>query len=327
MNTVVVVIPVYNVENYLTDCVNSVLNQTYKKIIVILVDDGSKDTSGKICDDYKNKDERIIVIHKVNGGLSSARNAGIQWTIDNKLGEWICFIDSDDWVHPQYVEALLFAAKKYNSPVSVCQYAEYQERTFEYDLYSNIDSELWSSEDAFTLRKNAPIAFAVNKLCKLECFSELRFPEGKYFEDLFTTYKIILPLKTVPVVDLPLYFYYRNLNGIVHSKWTDKHLDFYEAHYEYVEFIFNNKYTSSAFLEKALEQLVFVLYDGYKKVKTIRAVRIDGTPHYKIVQNYAKKTLKQYNKNLTRVEKIDLLRIIYPSVFERLISIKQYLRL
>ena len=258
--------------------------------------------------------------------MSSARNAGIQWAIDHNCGEWVCFIDSDDWVHPQYVEALLQAAKDNDSPVSICQYSECQERTFESDLFPDLSPELWPAEEAYTLRKGAPIAFAVNKFCKLSCFSDIRFPEGKYFEDLFTTYKIVLPLKTVPVVNHPLYFYYRNPNGIVHSKWTDRHLDFYEAHYEYVDYLYDHEYVSQAFFQKALEQLVFVLFDGFKKVKTLGATKTDGTPHYKVVQGYAKKALSKYAKVLTRNEKLDLLRIIHPSLFECLITLKKSLR-
>ncbi len=325
MDKVVVVIPIYNVESYVEDCINSVLNQTYKDIFVVLVDDGSTDTSGKICDEYKNKDSRVTVIHKANGGLSSARNVGIQWAFDNNFGEWICFVDSDDWVHPQYVEALLDAAKKYNSSVSVCQFDECQERVFGYNLYKNTDSELWTSEEAYTLRKGAPIAYAWNKLYKLECFSEIRFPEGKYWEDLFTTHKILMPLKTVPVVNLPLYFYFKNPKGIVHSKWVDKNLDYYEAHYEYVDYLRNHEFVSREFFEKALEQFVFVLFVGYKKVKELGAIRADGTPHYKIIQNYARKAFVNYNNELTKNEKIDLLQVLHPSFFDFLISLKKKL--
>ena len=323
MDTVIVVIPVYNVESYLADCINSVLKQTYKRIVVVLIDDGSTDASGRICDEYKSKDNRIIVLHKTNGGLSSARNAGIHWAFDNQCGEWICFVDSDDWVHPQYVEALLNAAKKNNSLVSVCQFVECKERVFEYDLYQNTDSELWTSEDAYTLQKGAPIAYAWNKFYRLECFSDIRFPEGKYWEDLFTTHRIIMPLKEVPVVNLPLYFYFKNPKGIVHSKWVDKNLDYYEAHYEYVGYLRDHEFVSRGFFEKALEQYVFVLFVGYKKVKELGAITADGVPHYKIIQGYARKVLVKHYKELTKNEKIDLLRVLHPSFFDFLISLKK----
>ena len=325
MDTVIVVIPVYNVESYVSDCIDSVINQTYKKIRIILVDDGSKDSSGEICDRYKALDERITVIHKKNGGLSSARNAGIQWAINNKCGEWICFIDSDDWIHPEYVEQLLNAAKKYNSPVSICYYSVSESRIFSYKPISS-EAELWKSEDAYTLKSGIPCAYAWNKFYKIDCFNEVRFPEGKYWEDLFTTHRIVLPLKSIPVIKEPLYFYYKNPHGIVYSKWADKNLDFYEANNEYIDYLKRTHCVSAEFYTKALEQYVFVLYVGFKKVKDLGAVRLDGKPHYKVIQEYARKALKEYFSDLSKDEKVDLIRIIYPSLFKFLFSLKRMIR-
>ena len=115
-----IIVPVYNTEKYLNRCVDSILNQTFTDFELILVDDGSPDNCGKICDEYKEKDRRVRVIHKPNGGLSDARNAGIEWALNNSDSEWISFIDSDDWVHPNYLDFLLRAAEQNNTSVSIC---------------------------------------------------------------------------------------------------------------------------------------------------------------------------------------------------------------
>ena len=107
MPTISVIVPVYKVEKYIHRCVDSILSQTFTDFELILVDDGSPDNCGKICDEYAEKDIRIHVIHQENGGLSAARNAGIDWVFANSDSEWITFIDSDDWVHPEYLERLL----------------------------------------------------------------------------------------------------------------------------------------------------------------------------------------------------------------------------
>ena len=112
MPQISVIVPIYKVEQYLERCVDSILNQTFTDFELVLVDDGSPDNCGAICDEYAKKNERIVVIHKENGGLSDARNAGIEWALNNSGSEWITFIDSDDWVHIDYLEYLYNSAKK-----------------------------------------------------------------------------------------------------------------------------------------------------------------------------------------------------------------------
>ena len=107
MPLISVIVPVYKVEEYLSRCVDSILSQTFEDFELILIDDGSPDNCGKICDEYTKKDNRVHVIHQENGGLSSARNAGIDWAFENSDSEWLTFIDSDDWVHIQYLDLLL----------------------------------------------------------------------------------------------------------------------------------------------------------------------------------------------------------------------------
>ena len=110
MPAISVIVPVYKVEKYIHRCVRSILGQTYADFELILVDDGSPDNCGVICDEYAAKDSRVVVIHQENGGLSAARNAGIDWVFANSDSQWLSFIDSDDWVHPEYLQRLLDAA-------------------------------------------------------------------------------------------------------------------------------------------------------------------------------------------------------------------------
>lgn len=127
MAKISIIVPVYKVENYIRRCVDSILAQTFTDFELILVDDGSPDNCGKICEEYAKKDERIVVIHKENGGLSDARNAGIDWSLKTSNSRWITFIDSDDWIHPNYLEFLYRAAKNTNCKISICGYNEIRE--------------------------------------------------------------------------------------------------------------------------------------------------------------------------------------------------------
>ena len=117
---ITIITATYNNANFIEATIKSVLAQTYKNIEIILVDDGSPDNCGKICDEYAQKDNRIQVIHKENGGLSSARNAGIDWVLSNSDSQWLTFIDSDDWIHPKYLELLLSGATSTNTDICVC---------------------------------------------------------------------------------------------------------------------------------------------------------------------------------------------------------------
>ena len=158
-----VVVPIYNVEKYLNRCVDSILNQTFTDFELILVDDGSPDNCGKICDEYAEKDNRVRVIHKPNGGLSDARNAGIEWALKNSDSEWITFIDSDDWVHPNYLEFLLQAAEKNNTSVSICGFVRTENKS-DFPKYS-FESKVYSNED-FWIEKNVNAVIACAKLYK-----------------------------------------------------------------------------------------------------------------------------------------------------------------
>ena len=199
-----IIVPVYNVEKYLHRCVDSILSQSFTDFKLILVDDGSPDDCGKICDDYAKKDNRISVIHKENGGLSSARNAGLDWVFANSKSEYVTFIDSDDWVDTDYLRALLDGIKNTASSVSACKFQEVSDDNCEKSFELNT---LIYSGERFCVEQWVYSNAAWAKLIPTSCFENLRFPEGKIHEDAFVMYKILLPCKQLTFIDAPLYCY------------------------------------------------------------------------------------------------------------------------
>ena len=183
-----VIIPVYKVEPYLRKCVDSVCNQTFRDLEIILVDDGSPDNCGKICDEYAAKDNRIVVIHKENGGISSARNAGI----DIAQGEFLGFVDSDDWIEPDMYEFLYNNLIQEDADISVCGGYEHRDDRIT-DLIDPSIRAVASGHDAVDLFLPMETAgnASWNKLFRRHMFSQIRFPEGKLWEDSFIMVRLI----------------------------------------------------------------------------------------------------------------------------------------
>ena len=226
MPTISVIVPVYKVEAYLYRCIDSILAQTCKDFELILVDDGSPDNCGAICDEYAAQDSRIIVIHQKNSGLSAARNAGIDWMMANSDSQWISFVDSDDYIHPKMLEVLLDAVLSTDTKISICGF----QRTNGEDLVvDDIPTpQLWKPEDYY-VQHNVNATVAWGKLYHRECFKEIRYPVGKLHEDEFVTYRILFNYHSIAVVGSSLYGYYQNQHSITASPWSPKRLDFFEA--------------------------------------------------------------------------------------------------
>ena len=233
MPKISIIIPVYKVEKYLDRCVQSVLNQSFSDFEVILVDDGSPDQCPRLCEKYKEQDERVVVLHRQNGGLSAARNSGLHWVIENSNSEWVTFIDSDDWIDMFYLDALYNAAILHNCNVAVANFkrvCEFQScETSSYQIREINTVDFFREQ-----RVNAVIAWG--KLFKKSEFLMLSFPEGKIHEDEFTTYKILFRYKTIAWIEQPLYFYFQNENGIMAEHWTPKRLFQIEALTEQIAF-------------------------------------------------------------------------------------------
>ena len=228
MPKISVVVPVYKVEPYLRRCVDSILNQSYPKFDLILVDDGSPDNCGAICDDYAAKDNRIHVIHQKNGGLSAARNSGIDWSFANSDSSWLSFVDSDDWVHKDFLNLLLTASEELDAGVAMGGYhwtSAYQE---DEDL-SGARAVVMDAERAMT-EHYATCTPAWGKIFRKDLFADLRFPVGKLYEDAYVTHKPIFAAGRVAIYKEKLCYYYNNPTSITRAKWSDRKLDSIEAH-------------------------------------------------------------------------------------------------
>ena len=234
MPQISVIVPVYRVEAYLDRCVNSILRQTFGDFQLILVDDGSPDSCGRMCDAYALRDPRIHVIHQKNAGLSAARNAGIDWVFGSSDSHWLTFIDSDDWVHPEMLQRLLDAAQSQGVSISVCGYGETEgeDPTVEPEA---LKAERWSPKAFYQERfVNATVAWG--KLYRRSCFSQLRYPVGKLHEDEFVTYRLLFAQEALAVVPAPLYAYYKNTAGITRKTWSPKRLDAWEAYEQQIAY-------------------------------------------------------------------------------------------
>lgn len=220
-----VIIPVYNVEKYLEQCLKSVIKQTYKNIEIILVDDGSTDDSGKICDEYAQKDSRIVIIHKKNGGLSDARNVGI----DNAKGQYITFIDSDDDVIKEYVEYLYKLLKIEKTKMAIASYTVVS-KSRKINMGELYQEKLLSTEECLErmLCEEGISVSAWAKLYDKELFKDVKFPVGKLNEDNGTTYKLILQCEKIAYGNKSIYNYYKRENSIMTSKFNLKKLDLIE---------------------------------------------------------------------------------------------------
>ncbi len=235
MKKISIVVPVYNVQKYLSKCIDSLINQTYKDIEIILVDDGSLDGSGNICDAYAKKDKRIKVIHKKNGGLSDARNKGIEIA----TGEYITFIDSDDYVSLKYCETLYKLIKKHNADISIGNYHPFYENEI---VKEKIDDNeiVMSSKEAleYLYDKDYCVTMRVawGKLYKKELFNKIRYPKGKINEDEFVIHHLYDKTNKVVFTKSTLYYYFQRDTSIMGEKFSIKRLDALEALKERIEF-------------------------------------------------------------------------------------------
>lgn len=230
-----VIVPVYNVDRYLNRCIDSIVNQTYENLEIILVDDGSPDQCPQICDAWAKKDSRIVVIHKENGGLSDARNAGLNIA----RGEYIAFVDSDDWVSLKYIEYMIQYIIEYDCDIVECEYILTSKKCKE-DLNESALISIHEVEDAMKLHLEDKMYKQVvwNKLYKRELINVL-FEKGKYHEDVFWTYQIIEKCTKVCHIDIPLYFYFQREDSIIGNKYSIKRLDEIEAFEQRYKFIEN----------------------------------------------------------------------------------------
>lgn len=261
MKKISVIVPVYKVEKYLERCVRSLCNQTYENLEIILVDDGSPDDSGKICDTLAKLDERITVIHKKNGGLSDARNVGIQCA----TGEYLAFIDSDDWYDPKILEVLYFLCENNQAEIAECSYRSiYKDFVVSETSCSGAVMEftpVQAIESNLDWKYCKPVAW--NKLYRKDIVGEIKYPVGKLHEDEFTTHLFYLAAKKIMYVDIAMVNYERrNLNSIT-ANFKPKNLEVCEAFLDKVHLICK-KPDLQQIATKVCDNYCYILLDKVK---------------------------------------------------------------
>lgn len=228
MNSLIsVIVPIYNVEDYLDRCVDSIINQTYKNLEIILVDDGSPDNCPQMCDDYAKKDSRIKVVHKENGGLSDARNAGMKVA----TGEYVSFIDSDDYISLDFYEILLQTMIDNDSDIVECGVVKFYENG-KFDEYS--DDQMiknFNTVDGLEglINENSFHQYVWNKLYKSSVALDIPYAVGKLNEDEFWTYQIFGKAKKVTRINKTMYYYFQRGSSIMGNGYNIKRLDALEG--------------------------------------------------------------------------------------------------
>lgn len=305
-----VIVPIYNVEDYLPKCIDSIICQTYKNIEIILVDDGSPDSCGQICENYKKKDSRIKVIHKENGGLSDARNAGIC----RAKGSYYVFIDSDDYIHERMIETLVEGVVSTGADIAVCSFKNVKEDEI-IDIHSGINTGSYKliSEDIDRLSyfygdKYTEFTVAWNKIYPASFFKEIKYPKGKIHEDEFTTYKLLELAKKIVYIDVPLYYYVSRSSSIMGEEFSLKRLHRLDAISERMDhYLSLGKYD---WYEKNLF-LYRIFYVRYYKAVQKQKMDIDILKEY--FKTYKKSVLKNILKTNISIKK--KLGYIYLALF------------
>lgn len=230
-----VIVPVYKTEKYLDRCIKSIINQTYKNIEIILIDDGSPDSCGRICDSYAEKDKRIKVIHKENGGVASARNTGL----DNICGEYAAFVDSDDYVTEDYIEYLYSLIKKDNTDISVCSYKSvYANGTEIHNANTMLCKQIFTQKEAMEhILYDTDGTMLWGKLYKASVFDGIRCPIGRNFEDVAVVFQLYGKVDRLSVGNAEKYFYMIRENSITSEIYSPMFLDHIVSTEEMTDYI------------------------------------------------------------------------------------------
>ena len=291
-----VIVPVYNVEKYLEECVKSIIRQTYKNIEILLIDDGSTDNSGKVCDDFAESDKRIKVFHKKNGGLSDARNYGVE----NASGKYVMFVDSDDIVAESIIEILyhMIVADK-DLKLTACRLAHFKDGKVPEFFNSNAEIEYLSKEEAlvnFLCQKSIPTS-ACAKLYEAELLHTIKFVKGQRFEDNEFIFKIITNCKKIGYCNLKLYAYRHREYSITTSKFDEKEFDIIDI---------GNKIVKCSQLFSIEVQEAAVIYQTTNCLRICLTASEDFTNgvRYKFCYDYLKSNARVVMKNSNARKKL-----------------------
>lgn len=293
MPEISVIVPVYKVEKYIHRCVDSILNQTFSDFELILVDDGSPDNCGAICDEYAAKDSRVVVIHQENGGLSAARNTGIDWVFENSDSKWITFLDSDDYWCDRYLEVMLHAVTECKTLISTCN-ATVGDFSADpaYYIPQKYETE-YAYCDKSIIRHRIP---AWAKLYAKELWKDIRFPVGKLHEDCFTTHRLLFQIPELATVKARMYFVTPNPNSITHVKWSPKRLDAVYGMEEMLSYFQDSPY-HKAELRTAMT-LLHTLAEAISQIQMCEESSQFIAKQVKFLRKKSRKYIAKYKKEL-----------------------------
>ena len=298
-----IIVPVYNVEQYLEKCVNSIINQTYKNLEIILVDDGAIDTSGKMCDELAKIDSRIKVYHKENGGLSDARNYGVE----RATGEYIGFVDSDDYIDSEMYEKLYEVIKKENTDVAECNlkiiYPDRVELFTEKKYYSVCTKQEYLEE---YLKIEKVFGSACVRLINSKIAKKINFPVGKLYEDTYYAYGLINVADSYVIMDAPYYNYLMRENSITNARFNPRIFNLIEI----VEEFHNTVYENYPGLEEAADcRRMYAYFSVLNSI--LLEDEFKNNSYYPKIINYFKGNYKMIlkNKYINRSRKLSVILI------------------
>ena len=261
METVSIIIPVYNIENYLRECLDSVVNQTYSNLEIVIVDDGSTDSSGRICDEYAAKDNRIKVIHQKNAGAAAAKNTAL----DNVSGEYVAFVDSDDYVSTKWIETMFQSMKRYNADIVECGFDKYKTSGVSSVVTTDEEKNVLAEDYLYDYISHWESALFWNKLYKKELVCSFRFrKERRCIDDEFFTYKVISIAKRIVKIKDILYHYRQRKTSAVHTiknslQITDDCLEYISERYLWISSKFNT--LKARYLKHDIDALLYFSRD------------------------------------------------------------------
>lgn len=320
MPEISIIVPVYRAEKYLNACVDSILYQTFSDFELVLIEDGSPDQSGAICDEYAQRDQRVRVIHQPNQGQAAARNHALPMT----QGKWLCYVDSDDTIHPQMLEHLYRAAIESGAGISMCQFLEAPEKPVGYEQPVDFSYELLNMDEKTLTelhdRDLYPGWVACAKLIRRECVEGYPFQTGRVYEDNEAVTRWLLPAKNLAMLPEKLYFYRANPDSTTKSRFSLKRLDYLWALESMIGYFRSVGYYTLAqrFLERYVEAAASACYGVRQELK--RPELVSG------ILSDVKKFLRRERIKLTRQERLSLLEAAHPNAMGRFWKAAEKLR-
>nr|WP_022768216.1 glycosyltransferase family 2 protein [Butyrivibrio sp. NC2007] len=285
-----VIVPIYNVKEYLERCVNSILNQSYENLDIILVDDGSNDGSEEICDFFARKDKRVNVIHQENRGVAAARNTGL----NNCKGELICFVDSDDYVHQDYILYLYSKMEDNNCDICMCYHVVTEDWDYKGSVNWDAPIHVYTREeifDRFYTDMHGSIIMLWNKIIRKDCIGNIRFDEGFIHEDEGTTFKILYNARKIAFSNEALYYYFSRDESITGIPYDKKRLDILKAYENRLSFYKDN--SEKILYDRECQYYLSEILANYYKVSKLlkdKSILNELRNKYRKVYNMADRT-------------------------------------